>query len=409
MRRIDVTERRARLLHRHLLDRGGRVADPARAAASVVALHATDPASVYLSALARMAGGGVSAVQRALYEERSLVRMLGMRRTMWVVPADLAGVVYAAATNAIAVRQRRNLIQRIAPVVPGDVDAWLTDVQESTMRALLARGEATGAQLSGDEPRLRTSVLMAEGKTYEARTNITTWVLNQLSMEGRIVRGHPRGSWVSSQYRWAPLRSWLPDGLAEWSVADAQAELIRRWLARFGPGTVADLRWWTGLTAVEVKRALTRIDPAEVDLDGATGLVLADDLEPVAMPETSDAVLLPALDPTPMGWQRREWFLGGHASLLFDRSGNIGPTVWWQGRVVGGWAQRRDGEVTYRLGRGRDGGEGGGTTRGVGRRNPVRAEVPHPVGTGAEWLTRRHLRYLPTMETMWPTRSSVST
>jgi hypothetical protein len=348
MRRIGVTERRARLVRRHLPGRGGQ-ADPARVAADVVALHATDPVSVYLSALARMDGGDVPGVQRALYQERSLVRMLGMRRTMWVVPVDLVGVVYAAATRAIAVRERRNLIQRIAPVVPGDVDAWLTDVQESTLRALLARGEATAAALSGDEPRLRTSVLMAEGKRYEARTNITTWVLNQLSMEGRIVRGHPRGSWVSSQYRWAPLRSWLPDGLPEWSVADAQVELIRRWLARFGPGTIADIRWWTGLTATEVKRALSRIAPVEVELDGVTGLVSGDDLEPVTASEIPDAVLLPALDPTAMGWQRREWFLGGHTPLLFDRSGNIGPTVWWQGRVVGGWAQRKDGEVAYRL------------------------------------------------------------
>jgi len=351
---MDVAERRARLAHRHLLGRYGRVADPAQAATAVVALHATDPVSVYLSALARMDGGDVTAVQDALYRQRSVVRMLGMRRTMWVVPVDLAGVVHTAATKAIAVRERRRLIQRIAPVVPGDVDAWLADVQESTLRALLARGEATAAELSTDEPRLRTSVLMAEGKKYEARTNITTWVLNQLSMEGRVVRGHPRGSWVSSQYRWAPLRTWLPDGLPEWSVADAQVELIRRWLARFGPGTVADLRWWTGFTATEVKRALVRIDPAEVDLDGETGLVLGDDLEPVTAPEpvtasAPDAVLLPALDPTPMGWQRRDWFLAGHAPLLFDRSGNIGPTVWWQGRVVGGWAQRRDGEVAYRL------------------------------------------------------------
>ncbi|HEX6075910.1 MAG TPA: winged helix DNA-binding domain-containing protein [Micromonosporaceae bacterium] len=349
MRRIDQGERRARLVRRHLLCRESQVDHPARAAAGVVALHATDPVSVYLSALARVAAGDVGAVQQALYQERSLVRMLGMRRTMWVVPVDLAGVVHAAATQEIAVRERRRLIQRISPAVTGDVDAWLTDVQESTVQVLLARGEATASELSADEPRLRTSVLMAEGKKYEAWTNITTWVLNQLSMEGRIVRGHPRGSWVSSQYRWAPLDSWLPGGLPDWSEADARVELIRRWLARFGPGTVADIRWWSGFTAAAVKRALTRIDPAEVDLDGAAGLVLADDLEAVAAPEAPDAVLLPALDATPMGWQRRDWFLGGHGPVLFDRSGNVGPTVWWQGRVVGGWAQRKDGEVAYRL------------------------------------------------------------
>ncbi|WP_435154300.1 DNA glycosylase AlkZ-like family protein, partial [Amycolatopsis sacchari] len=46
---------------------------------------------------------------------------------------------------------------------------------------------------------------------------------------------------------------------------------------------------------------------------------------------------------------RRDWYLGEHREQLFDRTGNIGPTVWWEGRVVGGWAQRADGEVTWRL------------------------------------------------------------
>jgi hypothetical protein len=50
-----------------------------------------------------------------------------------------------------------------------------------------------------------------------------------------------------------------------------------------------------------------------------------------------------------MGWTGRSWYLGEHGPALFDRSGNIGPSVWCDGRVVGGWAQRRDGEVRYRL------------------------------------------------------------
>ena len=61
------------------------------------------------------------------------------------------------------------------------------------------------------------------------------------------------------------------------------------------------------------------------------------------------AALLPTLDPTTMGWKERDWYLGEHASLLFDSNGNAGPTVWWDGRVVGGWSQRRDGEIVFRL------------------------------------------------------------
>ena len=61
------------------------------------------------------------------------------------------------------------------------------------------------------------------------------------------------------------------------------------------------------------------------------------------------AALLPALDPTTMGWAGRDFYLGPHRGALFDRNGNAGPTIWWDGRVVGGWAQRRTGEVVLRL------------------------------------------------------------
>jgi DNA glycosylase AlkZ-like len=50
-----------------------------------------------------------------------------------------------------------------------------------------------------------------------------------------------------------------------------------------------------------------------------------------------------------MGWKERDWYLGEHGTVLFDRNGNAGPTVWWEGRIVGGWAQRPDGEIVYRL------------------------------------------------------------
>jgi hypothetical protein len=50
-----------------------------------------------------------------------------------------------------------------------------------------------------------------------------------------------------------------------------------------------------------------------------------------------------------MGWADRSWYLGDHGSRLFDRNGNAGPTVWVDGRIAGGWAQRASGEVVYRL------------------------------------------------------------
>ncbi|WP_436770612.1 DNA glycosylase AlkZ-like family protein [Yinghuangia sp. YIM S09857] len=33
---------------------------------------------------------------------------------------------------------------------------------------------------------------------------------------------------------------------------------------------------------------------------------------------------------------------------LYDSAGNDGPTVWWNGEVVGAWAQRADGDMRRR-------------------------------------------------------------
>jgi hypothetical protein len=94
---------------------------------------------------------------------------------------------------------------------------------------------------------------------------------------------------------------------------------------------------------------LAAVGAVEVGLAGEVpGWVLPDDVKPVRAPSTW-AAFLPSLDPTTMGWQQRGWYLGDHGPLLFDRNGNAGPTVWADGRVVGGWTQRRSGEVVHRL------------------------------------------------------------
>jgi len=314
----------------------------------MIALHGTDPASVYLAAWARSADGhraiGHTAVERALYEDQELLRMLGMRRTMFVVPAGLAPVIQAACTDQVAERMRKGLVRDLATAgVGADAGRWLDEVGDATVKVLTARGAATGAELARDEPRLRTQLVYAEGKSYGGPASITSRVLMLLSAERRIARGRPRGGWTSSQYEWMPADPWPAS-----SAADARAELARSWLLAFGPAPVSDLQWWTGWTAGQARAALGQLEIAEVDLDGSPGVVLASDQDPE--PATQPwAALLPALDPTPMGWRERGWFLGDHGAALFDRSGNIGPTVWWDGRIVGGWAQRPDGEVVFRL------------------------------------------------------------
>ncbi|MDJ0342306.1 winged helix DNA-binding domain-containing protein [Streptomyces sp. H10-C2] len=342
VRRIGADERRARVGVRHRLAPGLRAKSAEEVTESLVALHATDAATVYLSTAARLSEAGFADVERALYKDGSLVRLLAMRRTMFVVTQASAPVVYAAAARAIAVKERAGLLKYLADGGGWD-EAWLSEVEDAVVATLAEHGETTAAQLGDYEPRLREQVVVAAGKPYEARQNVSSRIIRVLAAEGRITRRRPVGSWTSSQFRWA-----VAAPLPELPAAEAKAGLARDWLAAYGPGTEADLKWWTGWTLTDVRKALAAVGAEQVALDEETGYVLPGDAEPV--PAAAPwAALLPGLDPTPMGWQRRDWFLPDeHRSALFDGSGNVGPTVWWDGRVVGGWAQRPDGEVVWR-------------------------------------------------------------
>ena len=348
VQRITDDQRRARLGIRHGLvtPSVGRSAD--EVAGDVLALHATDPATVYLSVAARSATLTPDGVGRALYDERSLVRMLGMRRTMFVVPTALVPVVQRAASDAVAARLRAALVKELAAATDGPA-GWLADVERSVHAILQASGGAPATALSAAEPRLRTKLDYAPGKSYGGPGPITSRVLNLMAADGLIVRGRTKGSWTGAQYQWAPIEDWFPGGIQKIDPAAARASLVRSWLARFGPATVADVVWWTGWNQRDTKAALAGAGAVEVALDAGPGVALASDLEPEP-PADPWVALLPALDPTAMGWIDRDWYFRPEFKpLLFDRTGNIGPTVWNDGRIVGGWAQRPSGEVVTRL------------------------------------------------------------
>ncbi|MEV6467695.1 winged helix DNA-binding domain-containing protein [Kitasatospora sp. NPDC051702] len=342
---IGVEERRARVGRRQLLAPAGRAARVEQVADAVVGLHASDPATVYLSACARLAAPSAAEVDRALYEDVTLVRLLSMRRTLFAVTEGFAPYVSSSTARAIAARERATLLKHLRDHAEGWDEARLAGAERAALAALALRGEATTKELADDVPELRETMLMSAGKPYEARQSVGSRLLRLLAADGHVRRGRPRGSWLSNVHPWAPVPQW-PDV----PVREAKAEVVRRWLASYGPATVDDVKWWTGWTLGDTRRALADVGAEDVELaGGAAALVLPGDTGPVAEPEPW-AALLPALDPTVMGWRGRDWYLRlEDVPALFDRAGNAGPTVWWCGRVVGGWAQRPDGEVVWRL------------------------------------------------------------
>jgi|LULE01.1.fsa_nt_gb hypothetical protein len=344
-RTVPDDERRARLAARHAIHPVHRAADPVEATRSVVVLHSTEPATVHLSVHARVDGVTREQVVATLETERSLVKQLAMRRTLFVFPRDLLPAAWGSAAARTAGGERGRLHRDLrAAGLTDDPDAWLAGADAEVLDALAAAPEG-----------LTMTELRAAVPTIDVRADLRSSQLNPgrfltlLGADARVVRGANTTHWRIFRPRWRTTDSWLGEVPAPLSSADGYAELVRRWLARFGPGTETDLVWWLGATKGAVRAALAEVGAVEVSLEsGAPAYLLPDDVEPVD-PVEPWAALLPVLDPTVMGWKERAFHLGEHGPALFDRNGNAGTTAWWDGRVVGCWVQDDDATVAVRL------------------------------------------------------------
>ena len=348
VRQITDEQRRARLGLYHRLASPNPSGSVAEIAHSVVALHSSDPATVYLSVRARNSSLNIADIEASLYTDKSVVRVLGMRRTLFVVPrADVPLLVWGCAEPMVRAETTRLERMLLEAGISDDPGPWLKQAMEETLAAIREVGEAAAAELTKVVPALAHQINFGEGRRWAGKVGVSTRVLFLLATNAQIVRSRPRGSWISGQYRWSAFEDWVEGPLPRLDRDQARADLLRRWLAQYGPGTVTDMQWWTGWPLTAVRKALEQVGAIEVGLSTGSGYVLNEDDLPT---EPSPwAAFLPGLDSTVMGWKERDWYLGTHGPRLFDTNGNAGPTVWWEGRIVGGWGQRDNGEVAYRL------------------------------------------------------------
>ncbi len=343
---ITIEDRRARLSSRHRLTSSQLTDDVVQISQDLVGFHSSDPTSVYLSAAARMRNPSIEAVQRAIYIDRKLVRHHAMRRTLWVHPISQAIVAHAATTTKYVETERTRLVKMLEDSAGlTDGAGWYETASESVVNILDRNPRLSTRELNGLLPELKVSLLLARGKKYEGTQSALSRVMLQLGFEGIVARTEPLGSWTNSQYRWELMRDWLPEGWESVDPGVAQRDLVSYWLRSYGPGSERDIAWWTGLPLGLTRTALQRCGAVNIDFEGETLWIDAEDQEMESEIEPSVA-LLPGLDPTTMGWKQRDWYLDPEdTKLLFDSNGNGGPTIWVDGEIVGGWVQGDDGSV----------------------------------------------------------------
>lgn len=342
---VRVLRARARRAH---LDRSG--GDVAAIADRLVALHGSDPATVHVSVHARQPirpfEDLIDDVRRAVDDDRSVLKLFAMRRTLHYVGHLIAPAVLGLARHRLLADRAKSAAKFLTEAGAPPLDAYRAPVLDA-----LVTGPHVVEALQELVPEMALRVGLSPDSVYASSAPVSRFVLEALSVEGLVVRASGVGSWKAGKSAWARLDQWAP-WLAPTDGRAAYASLLRAWLDAFGPGRLDDFVWWAGVTKRDAKLAVEDLgaDVISVEVRGWAGprLALRGPLEDDGPP--APVSLLPSLDPSGMCWTDRSPFLDPAWSRpMWDNTGNLGPTIWVDGRVVGGWACTPDGEVVTRV------------------------------------------------------------
>ncbi len=328
---IDVERLRRRRAAAQLLHRPTAVTHPVEVARATAGIQAQDQFAAGLSFRSRSRRLSAAEVERARTDERSLLRTWVMRMTMHLIPTEDSSWMLPLFEPGIERWSRRRLGQLGMPA----------DDQESALQVV-------GRALDSDGPLTRSEVaerVAAGGIELNTQTRLHVMICAVTS--GIACLGPDRGASTCLVRR----EDWL--GKSPRFDSDAAlAELARRYLGGFGPGTDRDLAYWSGLGLREVRSGLDAIADELVETRMGEEVLLSLRGKPARLPRTGQVRLLGAFDTYLLGYEDRGFAVPARRVKAVKEGGGgwIRPVIVHDGLVVGGWrVARRRGRLEVSL------------------------------------------------------------
>ena len=310
-----------------------------------------------------------------------------MRRTIFTCAVADAALLQRSSADAVAANERKKLLALLEQqAVSDDPDRWLATTEAKTLAAVEEVGEAAASDLTKVVPELATT--RHAGPGHQARGHHRAVLPSaQPDGHGGAARARPTQGTMDEQPapmvvrsrpgsapRW-PRSRWRRRG-PSWSAAGSIAS---------GPGTLADLKWWTGWTMGATRAAVAALDTEEVEVDGARGARAGRRHRAGPRTRSRGSALLPGPRPHPDGVEGARLVPRRAPVARVRQHRQRRPDVWVDGRIVGGWAhlQDRRGGVPPARGRRR------ASAAGWSRRPPRRCRTQLGAGSGSCRGSRR--------------------
>ena len=325
------------LLKHHLFKKANRE-DLVEVVGDVCGLHAQAATGPYLALWNRVEGFEESFLNKALYEEKSLVKTWVMRGTLHIIPSEDMPVYnrslrrmwfehhgrFMRAPHWPPIEQRRRLI--------------FPKIMEALAQKPLKRKDLS------DKVR---SLLKDNSQPYERLFSGWGGILKETAYEGLTVHAEP----CERESCFARLDKWFPKiDLNRENEQQAQEKLLIKYLHGYGPATQQDFSLWSGLMAGDAKKAIENAGSLlqQVSVEGVRGqfwmprgdLRLLDSID---LSQVAPARLLPKFDSILLGHKDRSRVIKEeHKKLVFKpKVGDIAATVTINGRVAGTWRHKR--------------------------------------------------------------------
>jgi hypothetical protein len=329
---LGVTARR---MARHALTEPATGLDPAGIAGVLCGAHAQVLSAAELSIGRRVAGATRSDVQRALWQERTLVKTFGPRGTIHLLAtADLP--VWTGALQAVP-----------SPVpthpdgvrfTPGQAEELIAAIGAALADAELTVDQLTEAIADRAGPWAVEQTMEAFGGKWPRWRQLTSTAAHR----GMLCFGPDRDRKVT----YTNPRRWLP-GFRPTGSDAALRTLLTRYLYAYGPATPQHFAKWLGIPPRYAAALFAGLagELETVELDGEPGWALAGDTATPPRPHRGIR-LLPYFDAYLVAGQpRQRLYPGAAAARALTPAGQAGnyPVLLVNGVVGGVWHQRRRG------------------------------------------------------------------